>query len=39
LPAPHIGAVESVIDYRVPVDKFSPLSGVLLNAADAQRAR
>ena len=23
LPAPHIDAVESVIDYRVPVDKFT----------------
>jgi hypothetical protein len=25
-PAPHIDAVESFIDYRVPVDKFSPLA-------------
>jgi len=25
-PAPHIDAVESVIDYRVPVDKFSALA-------------
>jgi hypothetical protein len=25
-PAPHIDAVESVIDYRVPVDKFSSLA-------------
>jgi hypothetical protein len=25
-PAPHIDAVESVIDYRVPVDKFTPLA-------------
>lgn len=25
-PAPHIDAVESVIDYHVPVDKFSPLA-------------
>jgi hypothetical protein len=25
-PAPHIDAVESVIDYRVPVDKFSQLA-------------
>jgi hypothetical protein len=25
-PAPHIDAVESVIDYRVPVDKFSELA-------------
>ncbi|HET8552742.1 MAG TPA: hypothetical protein VFM97_09750 [Gammaproteobacteria bacterium] len=25
-PAPHIDAVESVINYRVPVDKFSPLA-------------
>ena len=25
-PAPHIDAVESVIDYRVPVDKCSPLA-------------
>lgn len=26
-PAPHIDAVESVIDYRVPADKFSELAG------------
>jgi len=26
-PVPHIDAVESVIDYRVPVDKFSQLAG------------
>jgi hypothetical protein len=25
-PAPHIDAVESFIDYRVPVDKFTPLA-------------
>ena len=25
-PAPHIDAVESVIDYRVPIDKFTPLA-------------
>jgi len=25
-PAPHIDAVESVIDYHVPVDKFTPLA-------------
>ena len=25
-PAPHIDAVESVIDYRVPVEKFTPLA-------------
>lgn len=25
-PAPHIDCVESVIDYRVPVDKFSALA-------------
>jgi hypothetical protein len=25
-PAPHIDSVESVIDYRVPVDKFTPLA-------------
>lgn len=25
-PAPHIDAVESVIDYHVPVEKFTPLS-------------
>ena len=25
-PAPHIDAVESVIDYRVPADKFTPLA-------------
>src|SRR5690606_438661 len=25
-PVPHIDAVESVIDYRVPVDKISPLA-------------
>lgn len=25
-PAPHIDAVESVIDYRVPEDKFTPLA-------------
>lgn len=25
-PVPHIDAVESVIDYRVPVDKFAPLA-------------
>jgi hypothetical protein len=25
-PAPHIDAVESVINYRVPVDKFTPLA-------------
>ncbi|MFN8589849.1 MAG: hypothetical protein U0031_00215 [Thermomicrobiales bacterium] len=25
-PAPHIDAVESVIDYQVPVDKFTPLA-------------
>jgi hypothetical protein len=25
-PAPHIDAVESVIDYRVPVDKFTPIA-------------
>lgn len=25
-PAPHIDAVESVIDYRVPVDKFTELA-------------
>ena len=25
-PAPHIDAVESVIDYRVPPDKFTPLA-------------
>jgi hypothetical protein len=25
-PAPHIDAVESVIDYRVPLDKFGPLA-------------
>ncbi len=25
-PAPHIDAVESVLDYRVPVEKFTPLA-------------
>src|SRR6266540_2455657 len=25
-PAPHIDAVESVLDYRVPTEKFSPLA-------------
>jgi hypothetical protein len=25
-PAPHIDCVESVLDYRVPVDKFTPLA-------------
>jgi len=25
-PAPHIDAVESVLDYRVPADKFTPLA-------------
>lgn len=25
-PAPHIDAVESVLDYRIPVDKFTPLA-------------
>jgi hypothetical protein len=25
-PAPHIDAVESVIDYRVPVEKFTPIA-------------
>jgi hypothetical protein len=25
-PAPHIDSVESVIDYRVPVDRFTPLA-------------
>jgi hypothetical protein len=25
-PAPHIDAVESFIDYRVPIDKFTPLA-------------